>query len=236
MCESQRFKAQITLYTSRDVNLAELGEDYLFFKLVVSCSWVKVLFDKKAKVCQITEPHTNRHTQFKQDFLEWKKLTFWTKAQFLMSSMSFDVFICGSFQMVCREKRSNMFKRYNQENIIFKQLIHDSQTAYMNLIIILTPVPVQGASSNTLSTEFIPRTLGSWNNMDMYWSDIFSGDVICPLEKLQNYQESKNHNLFDWKWWTISHVFFHINNSSLVISFKWFNLKKQLQHIFTFSI
>jgi hypothetical protein len=183
MCESQRFKAQITLYTSRDVNLAELGEDYLFFKLVVSCSWVKVLFDKKAKVCQITEPHTNRHTQFKQDFLEWKKLTFWTKAQFLMSSMSFDVFICGSFQMVCREKRSNMFKRYNQENIIFKQLIHDSQTAYMNLIIILTPVPVQGASSNTLSTEFIPRTLGSWNNMDMYWSDIFFGGRDMPTWK-----------------------------------------------------
>ena len=89
-----------------------------------------------------------------------------------MSSMSFDVFICRSFQMVCKKK--SYVQAIPRE--------HNSQAAYINLII-LTPVPVQGASSNTLSTEFIPRTLGSWNSNDVSRNNISFWSHYVPKLK-----------------------------------------------------
>ena len=90
----------------------------------------------------------------------------------------------------------------------------------MNLII-LTPVPVQGASSNTLSTEFIPRTLGNCKNINVSWNEIFTGGMICPTETLQNYQDFKN--------------IFLIENDDLLVVFPCIN-NSDSQQILTFSI
>ena len=90
----------------------------------------------------------------------------------------------------------------------------------MNLII-LTPVPVQGASSNTLSTEFIPRTLGNCKNINVSWNEIFTGGMICPTETLQNYQDFKN--------------IFLIENDDLLVVFPCIN-NSDSQQVLTFSI
>jgi len=82
----------------------------------------------------------------------------------------------------------------------------------MNLII-LTPVPVQGASSNTLSTEFIPRTLGNCKNINVSLNDIFTGDMICPTETLQTTRTTKILCLIEN--YELLAVFPCINNSDL---------------------
>ena len=82
----------------------------------------------------------------------------------------------------------------------------------MNLII-LTPVPVQGASSNTLSTEFIPRTLVNCKNINVSLNDIFTGDMICPTETLQTTRTTKILCLIEN--YELLAVFPCINNSDL---------------------